>query len=107
VLSFVGTARKRLLLSTRIEATHMAKLVKHGVQRAFNMKEFFKNLLFMIAASTLFIAAGLALFSVYHHGKQEGIEIGRSQFHNELIIELDARGGAPVLLYPPKELIND
>ena len=31
-----------------------------------------------------------------------GIDKGRAEFHDELLQELDAKGGAPVLIYPPE-----
>lgn len=34
-------------------------------------------------------------------GYRAGINDGRAQYHNEIINELDQRGGSPLLLYPP------
>ena len=35
-----------------------------------------------------------------------GVKHGRSQYHQELLNELDAKAGAPVLLYPPTEPVH-
>ncbi len=43
----------------------------------------------------------VALMIMFVLGLIIGKDQGRAEFHLELIKEMDAKGGAPVLLYPP------
>ena len=49
---------------------------------------------------TSYIAVAVAAFKL---GERQGVDKGRSQFHREILDELDAKDGAPLLIYPPTE----
>lgn len=56
------------------------------------------------AAWLMVAALVIALISAAYN---IGVDRGRSQFHQEILEELDANGGAPVLLYPPDEVPHE
>ena len=58
-----------------------------------------KTILKAISATTILSVAVAAVFYI-------GYETGRKQYHNELLNELEAKGGAPILVYPPSPVIN-